>query len=105
MSDQTPMTERRFGRFRVSSSLLKTQRGWDDLMGVFAGLLVTRAEYLADADCIEYTAASMHFEPVPIAMICPEYVAEITRCSFGVSLVKWVKLDGGAFFDQVGMRA
>ena len=62
----------RIGSFSIHESWMRKR--WRSLLPLFAQMVVTRAEYLFHTRCIEYTATSDLFAPVPPAVEFPEYV-------------------------------
>lgn len=67
----TSPTTRRLGRFRIAGVMLKNRPV--DVLRVMGKCIVVRAEYLYEADAIEYTAISEHFAPLPEGFVVPTY--------------------------------
>jgi hypothetical protein len=78
-----------YGRFSISSELIR--RNPKAVIDAFnkLGLLVVRAEMLYAEQAIEYTAYCESFEHVPEGTIIPEYIIRITTDNDIFSLVEY----------------
>ena len=65
------------GRFRLSRKLLSEQP--ENLIPVFAGMVVIEAQMRWEIDGVEYLALSDRFDPVPENVMCPSYEVTFTK--------------------------
>lgn len=63
------------GRFRISAHLIRSN--WQDVLPIFAEVVVIRCEMDFPLDHFEYTAISKHFSAVKIGERPPFYYAEM----------------------------
>ena len=50
-----------------------------DVLDFMSGMIVLRAEFIPEADCIKYTAISpAHFRPVPLMESAPLYLIRLS---------------------------
>lgn len=69
--------DRRLGSFSIQNELVR-QAPPEELAKVFTGMIVLRAELLAESDAFEYVAWSKHFRPIEVGEQVPIYFIEIT---------------------------
>ena len=65
------MRDKRLGKFTLYREEIENYP--DNVRLVMKEVIVVRAEYMWDRECIEYTAISDQFSPIPPAEYPPEY--------------------------------
>ena len=80
----------RYAKFEVSMALIDNNP--EDVIKIFADVLVVRAEAMYHKKTIEYIGWSKHFRELEKGEVTPTYMAECTRSEDGELTVKWVEL-------------
>jgi hypothetical protein len=84
----------RYGRFSIAGKIIRQRPS--DMFAVMAHMVVVRAEWRFELDCVEFCALSALFTPVPEGGVAPLYRIILTAIEGGPPKVTaWMGSEGG----------